>query len=287
MLVDNSPGDGAAEALLGVVPRAEVIANTRNVGFAAAVNQGIRAGEAELVLLLNPDVTAIRGAWERVRDRFASEPRLGALAPRLRDEGGAVQRACRRVPTRFDLLSENLDLARRLPRWNRPRRFQMMDWDYAEARYVDAATGACLFLRREALDDVGPLDERFFVYWEETDWLVRAGRRGWRALYLPEVEAVHATSTSSGLRYDDMGLLLLESQYAYAHKHFGHASELTLRAGLGLFDLARYGSLLAARGPVGRERREHVRKRISIHLRGRTPGRDAALRRAETGDTAA
>lgn len=286
MLVDNSPHDGAAQALLEVAPGATMISNPRNVGFAAAVNQGIRAGTADLVLLLNPDVSTLRGRYADIVALFEAEQRLGAVAPRLRDADGSLQRGCRRRPTWFDLVSENLDLASKLPSWGRPRRFQMLDWDYADTRHVDSATGACLFLRRAALEDVGLLDERFFFYWEETDWFVRAQARGWQALHLTAVEATHATSTSSGIRYDDMGLLLVESQYIYVRKHFGITAELALRSSLGLYDAARYASTFAARGD-GAARREHVRKRIAIHLLSRTPGREAALRRSGPGAAAA
>ena len=127
----------------------------------------------------------------------SADPRVGAVVPRLLNTDGTLQPSCICAPRPFDLISEDLALAGvsrtgagragtacsigttpKLGRWMRRR-------------------GACLFMRRAALADVGLFDERFFVYYEETDWLIRAKRRGWRTVFLPTVEAVHAGAGSS------------------------------------------------------------------------------------------
>ena len=120
VLVDNSPGDGAAEAVRGADREAQVIMNPHNRGYAAAVNQGLAAAAGELVLLLNPDVRSIDGAYADVLDAFA-DPSVGAVAARLVDPGGETVPSCRREPRPFDLVSEDLALAERFPRWRRPR----------------------------------------------------------------------------------------------------------------------------------------------------------------------
>ena len=117
--------------------------------------------------------------------------------------------------------------------------------------------GACLFLRRAALADVGPFDERFFVYYEETDWLIRAKRRGWRTVFLPTVEAVHASAGSSPDARSPHVLLLLESQHRYARKHFGPATAALLRTTLLGIDTAR----LARHALAGRARARGPRRR--------------------------
>lgn len=238
-VVDNSPTDGVADVVRRLVPEATLIANQENLGFAAAVNQALRKGRGELVLLANPDVTAIRGSLSAVEAEFEQDLRLGAVGVRLLNPDGSLQRSCRTAPRPFDLVSESLALAARFPNWRRPKPFRMLDWDYTERRYVDCASGAFLFLRRAAVEDVGPLDEGFFVYYEEADWLVRAKARGWRTLFLPAVEAVHEAGTSSGEDPAALSLLLLESQHRYARKHFGAAAALGLRAALGCLDLGR------------------------------------------------
>jgi len=267
IVVDNSPGDGATDVARAAAPDATVITNPVNLGYAAAVNRAMSAAEAEIVLLLNPDVHQIYGRWGDVRDAF-SDQRVAAAVTRLVDVDGRLARNCFTAPRPFDLVAEDLALAERFPRWQRPRRYRMLDWDYRSRRQVDAATGACLFLRRSAFGDVGPFDERFFVYYEETDWLVRAKRRGWRTVFVPTVEAVHASGGSSPDGRAERSLLLLESQHRYADKHYGRAAGAALRASLVGLDAAR-----AARHALGGD--EHdvaaARDRIRVHVTGRAP----------------
>ncbi len=179
IMVDNSPSDGAARLVRRAEPDAVVITNPTNRGYAAAVNQAMAVAHADTVLLLNPDVQRITGGATKIAHALR-DPRIAAVVPRLVSRDGSLQRSCRRAPRPFDLLSEDVALAERFPGWQRPRRHRMLDWDYSDCRRVDAATGACLFLRRAAVADVGPFDERFFVYYEETDWMIRAKIRGWR-----------------------------------------------------------------------------------------------------------
>jgi GT2 family glycosyltransferase/CelD/BcsL family acetyltransferase involved in cellulose biosynthesis len=267
IVVDNSPGDGAADVVRAAAPDATVITNPVNLGYAAAVNRAMSAAEADIVLLLNPDVRQISGRWEDVTDAFGDQ-RVAAVVTRLLDVDGRLARNCFTAPRPFDLVAEDLALSERFPRWQRPRRYRLLDWDYRSRRQVDAATGACLFLRRGAFGDVGPFDEHFFVYYEETDWMVRAKRRGWRTVFVPTVEAVHVSGGSSPDGQAQPSLLLLESQHRYADKHFGRASGAALRGTLLGLDAAR-----AARHALsGDERRAaSARDRIRVHVTGRAP----------------
>ena len=196
IVVDNSPGDGAAEIVRAAAPDATIITNSVNRGFAAAVNKAVAVAEAEIVCLLNPDVQRISGCYADIAAAFR-EPRVAAVATRLRNADGTEQPNCFRAPRPFDLLSEDLALAERFPRWQQPRYLRIPEWTEHDPRRIDWAAGACLFLRRAALADVGPFDERFFLYWEETDWLLRAKQRGWQTVSLPTVEAVHVSGGSS------------------------------------------------------------------------------------------
>jgi GT2 family glycosyltransferase/CelD/BcsL family acetyltransferase involved in cellulose biosynthesis len=272
IVVDNSPGDGAADVVRAAEPDATIITNPVNRGYAAAVNQAVAKSTADTVLLLNPDVERLSGPYEDILDAF-SDQRVAAVVTRLLDAGGDVAPNCFRAPRPFDMIAEDVSLIERCPRWQRPRRFRLLDWDYRSTREVDAATGACLFLRREALADVGPFDERFFVYYEETDWLLRAKRRGWRTLFVPTVEAVHASGGSSPGVRSRHSLLLLESQHLYARKHFGRTTSVALRSGLIGLDAAR-----AARHAVGgdHERRATAVDRIRVHIAMRAPRPPAA-----------
>jgi GT2 family glycosyltransferase len=267
IVVDNSPGDGAVDVVRAADPSSTVIVNQINRGFAAAVNQAFAVADADFALLINPDVQQVSGSVDDVAEAFGDR-RVGAVVTRLRDGEGTLQASCIRAPRPFDLISEDLGLVRRFPQWQRPRRYQMLDWDQQDARQVDAATGACLFVRRAAITDVGPFDERFFVYYEETDWLIRAKRRGWRTVFLPTVEAVHASAGSSPGVSSRNSLLLLESQHRYARKHYGPARAALLRAAMLGIDGAR---LIRYDLAGNDEKRTAASDRIRVHLTMRAP----------------
>lgn len=267
-VIDNSPGDGAADIVRSADADATVITNPSNRGYAAAVNQGVATAEADIVLLLNPDVQDISGSYSAVIDAFRDNSHVGAVVTRIADGDGTVQPSCIRAPRPFDMISEDLALTERFPSWRRPRRYRMLDWDQRDSRHVDAATGACLFLRRAALADVGPFDERFFVYYEETDWLIRAKRRGWQTVFLPTVEVVHTSAGSSPGVRSRPSLLLLESQHRYARKHFGPVTAGFLRATLAGIDTARVARHTLAGSP---DRRSEALDRLRVHVTMRAP----------------
>jgi GT2 family glycosyltransferase len=238
IVINNDPGDLAAEQAASSVG-AKLIHSAHNVGFAAAVNRAIANSDSDLVVLLNPDVDRVDGNLADVEVIFDRDPHTLAVGVRLINSDGTLQHSCLRAPGAFDFVSETLGLANRFPRWRRPRRFRMLDWCHDTERVVDAASGALLILRRAAIQDLGLLDERFFVYSEELDLLVRAKARGWKTYFTPAVTAVHrgGGSTAAGSTY--LSLLLLESWYAYARKHFRSWQIGALRVALLGIDIAR------------------------------------------------
>jgi N-acetylglucosaminyl-diphospho-decaprenol L-rhamnosyltransferase len=284
-IVDNSPDDGGVDLLRSRKSHVEIIQNPENRGFAAAVNQAISAGSGDLVWLVNPDVSEISGARADIETIFTTNRRAGAVAVRLLYPDGSLQHSCRREPRMADFIAANLGLEQRFPRWTFPKRLRMLDWDYANTRVVDAASGGCLFIRRSALEDVGPFDERFFVYGEEIDWLVRAKRRGWQTVFCPRVEAIHILGGSSDIPAEEMSLLLLESNIKYARKHFGRASAAFLRGLLVALDAVRWVRAMYLDSVPPRRRKEFV-SRMRVNITGhaaprakrappRSPGRTA------------
>ncbi len=261
ILIDNSPDDPSAAEAVSRTPGAELLSEKRNLGFAAAVNDGLRQGTSELVLLVNPDIVSIDGPFESIAAIFARDRDVGAVAVRLVDEAGGIE-YCRRRPRRLDFFESAIGLRRLLPRRLQGPENAMLEWDHSEERIVDNATGALLFLRRAAVEDIGGLDDRFFMYWEETDWLTRARSRGWRLLFTPAVSAVHAGRQGSEVPGSTHYLLFLESGYKYVRKHFGLGTELLLRASWIAIDSAR---LARSRGRPEHYRRE-VRLRLLLHL---------------------
>ena len=128
IVVDNSPGDGAANIVRRAAPDATVIENPVNHGYAAAVNQAFMDGDGEFVLLINPDVQELSGSYADVLEAFR-DPLVGAVAVRLVNTDGTLQPNCICAPRPFDLISEDVAFAERFPNWRRPRLYRMLDWD--------------------------------------------------------------------------------------------------------------------------------------------------------------
>jgi GT2 family glycosyltransferase len=265
VIVDNSPSDGAVAGVLARHPEVTVVTNDVNRGFAAAVNQGLELCGAELVLLLNPDVHEIRGTVAELQRVFEGHERVGAVGVRLLNADGTLQRSARPEVGATDILVDVLGLRSRLPAGRRfwPEFYE--GWEFDSEREVETVIGAFLVLSRSALDEVGVLDERYFVYAEETDWLVRARRRGFAVIFTPAIEAVHQHRKSTDTGSDVMELLLLRSYYLYAHKHLGVLRTGVLRSGLLAIDSVRLG-LATARGAGKQELRALLEKRVRVHL---------------------
>jgi GT2 family glycosyltransferase len=263
IVVDNSPSDPSAAEAVADCPAAELVPERENVGFAAAVNDALARCSADVVLLANPDIVSLSGSLEPVSRIFEANPRAAAVTVRIVDGNGVLQH-CRRSVRPADLFGVAVGLAW-LPQGLRRRLSPvLLDWDHRDERVVDQATGALLFLRRAAVDDVGVFDDRFFMYWEETDWLERARGRGWQLVFTPMVEAVHAVSGSTDDPMTRHSLLLIQSTYVYASKHFGRAVAAALR---GVWLLAD-GARLAAALTKTRDYRATVLARLRVHLGG-------------------
>lgn len=189
VVVDNGSADPAVEQIKVAFPDVELICNRRNLGFAAACNKGIAAAESSYCLLLNPDAQIDERALKILLDRMTAHADAGVVAPRLINPDGSLQWSCRRYPTVPALLARGARLGALMkgPLDN----YLMRDWDHGEVRTVDWVTGACLLLRRAALDEVGPLDERFFLYCEDIDLCRRMQLAGWKVYYEPAAIVAH------------------------------------------------------------------------------------------------
>jgi GT2 family glycosyltransferase len=222
VVVDNDSHDGSADAVAARHPRAQVVRNPTNVGFARAVNQGLRAGRAPWVLLLNPDSLVPDDAIASLLARLRALPDHAAVAPRLLHGDGRPQHSVYPYPTLWMSLLLALSLQRLLPRRVRARMLLEGDWDSDTERDVPWAIGACLLLRRSVIDEVGPLDERFFVYAEDLEWCHRAARAGHPIRFIPDVSVTHLGNRSGEQRYgDDRTAAWLSNTVRYARAAHG------------------------------------------------------------------
>ncbi len=226
VVVDNASADGSADMVRGSLDRVHLIVNERNRGFGPACNQGIAATTAPYVLLLNSDCSLRSGALALLAGYLDDNPRVAAVGPRLLNEDGSLQLSARRFPTPRRVLVEILGMS------NRFEGQHVSGSAYDQAGPMDYVSGACLLLRRTALDDVGVFDEAYFFYAEEMDLAYRLWQRAWQVHYMPEAQAIHLGGRST--HQAQGGQLWYEPYYAgqarFFHKHYGTAALLAWQA---------------------------------------------------------
>ncbi len=235
IVVDNASTDGSVETLSPEFPHVHFVANTENRGFPAANNQGIRMARGRYVLLLNPDTEVLDGALEAMVAYADAHPDVGVIGPQLLDPDGSVQSSRRRFPTLATAFFESTWLQPYAPR-RVLRRYYVLDHDDDETIEVDWVKGAALMARRTAIEQVGPLDEGFFMYSEELDWCRRFREAGWRVIYLPTAQIVHYEGKSSEQVLPARHIHFQTSKVRYFHKYAGRPTAEVLR----MFILANY-----------------------------------------------
>jgi len=232
IVVDNCSGDGSADLARKLWPPAAVLENASPAGYAANQNRALARATGRYALLLNPDAYLRPGCLERLVAFTESSPHAAAVVPRVFVDDVCVRDhvvAFRVFPTPLRLALDNLLAAGGLlrlagTRW--PVRALHMAWgDPACSGEVAHANGACLLVRLAALEEVGLLDEAFFMFREETDWCFRARQGGWRIHYLAEAQAVHRGGGSLPLAHPQRARLWEQSTRLYLRKHGGRAAE--------------------------------------------------------------
>lgn len=220
LVVDNASDDGSADRVRERFPQVRLIANISNVGFAAGCNQAIRVAGGQYVVLLNPDAQVEPAALAALAGFMEAHPEAGAAAPMLVDADGAPQVSCSPEPT----LRRELWRLFHLDGVRPFAVYPMHRWPTDQAREVDVAQGACLLLRRTALDRVGLLDERFFIYSEEVDLCQRLRRADWKVYWFPVARVLHHGGQSTRQAAPAMFLRLYQGKILYFRKHRGAAA---------------------------------------------------------------
>jgi GT2 family glycosyltransferase len=242
LVSDNASDDGSAAMVTERFPRVRLTRNDENLGYTRAMNQCLARARGDLILLLNPDSVPQPGAFAILIDSLERNPRWGAAGPRLEFPGGRLQRTGNRFPTRRYLLYEAIGLNDRFP--NNATRLGNIyaEWDRTAGREVDALSGACLLVRRAALEQVGPLDEQFAMYFEEVDWCYRAKLNGWQIGYVPGARVLHYSEQSARQIGDLARTALYEaSAAAYMFKYHGATAGALTKAIYALRRAARMG----------------------------------------------
>lgn len=263
IVVDNASSDGSAEMIAERYPGVTLIANSENTGFARANNQALAVFRGSCFVLLNPDTVCHPGALASLVEFLKREPGTGAVGPLVVNPDGTLQYSWARFPS---VVSEVLGRLDRRPR-GRARVSATAKEAVEQGPFeVDWVGGVCMAVRRDTIEHIGLMDERLFMYSEETDWCLRMRRAGWRVFVEPRACVVHHGGRSSSQAPVETLKRLADSKIAYFSKHHGAASASAVRTLLGLKAAARAGLKLAASArPSGRgEAVEESRRQLAL-----------------------
>ncbi len=220
-VVDNASDDGSVEMVQAQFRECRLISNEENLGFARANNLALRQARGRFLALLNPDTVVQEDTFTALRDFMDRHPRTGMAGCKVLNPDGSLQLACRRsFPTPWVAFTKLSGLSRLFPRSRWFGRYNLTYLPEDETCEVEAISGSFMVLRREAVAQVGLLDEDFFMYGEDLDWCYRIRSAGWQIHYFPGTQIVHFKGESSrGSSYDSLRLFY-QSMGLFVQKHF-------------------------------------------------------------------
>lgn len=224
-VVDNVSRDGSAEMVRRDFPQVHLIENDQNLGYVKANNQAIaEATEARYVFLLNSDAFVQSPSTLDALVAFAdANPKVGIAGARVLNPDGSLQLSCRRFPTLGAGFFRNTYLGRLFPKNRYAREYLMGDFNHAEPRTVDWVSGCAMFIRKEMIDKIGALDERFFMYCEDVDICRRTWDSGHEVWYCPTAQVTHRIGASSDKDIERMTWVFHQSWEIYDQKYHPNA----------------------------------------------------------------
>lgn len=235
IVVDNASTDGSREMIRNDFPEVVLIENAANRGFAAANNQGIAVAKGRYVLLLNSDTVVLDNCIANIISFADARRRAGVIGCRVLNSDRTLQRTCFMFPSILNLFLSSTYLYKIFPTSRFFGRELMTWWDANDVREVDIVKGCFMLIRREAIEEVGGLDENFFMYAEETDWCYRFKKCGWEVMFAPVGEIIHYGGQSTTQIPVAMIVQLRLSILKFIRKHYGRRSHVIARFLVALF----------------------------------------------------
>jgi len=243
IIFDNGSADGSADMVREDFPGVHLMESEVNLGFTKGNNLAMGQSEGRYILLLNPDTEVVGDALGTMVAYMESHPRVGALGPQLLNPDGTTQSSRRRFPTLATAFLESTVLQPWFQGSRILKRYYLLDRLDEEIQPVDWVVGAAILIRREALQQVGPLDEEFFMYSEELEWCYRLKAQGWEVVYLPTAQVVHQEGRSSAQVLPARHIHFQRSKVLFFKKYYGWRGEV-----LRWFILSTYLYLLVLEG---------------------------------------
>ncbi len=220
---DNASNDGV-DLVRTVFPKVRLCKNRNNLGFAKAVNNALGQGVAPYVVILNPDTYVGKNFLASALAYMEENLDVGILGPQILNTDGSVQGSARSFPRPLTaLFGRSSVLSRLFPNNPITKRNVLIDkCNCSDPKEVDWISGACMFVRRDAIKKIGFLDEQFFMYWEDADWCRRMWRGGWRVCYFPQASVTHCIGVSSSQHYLRSVIEFHKSSYCIFYKYNTH-----------------------------------------------------------------
>ncbi len=219
IVIDNASGDGSADMVAAEFPEARLQRNAINRGYAGGVNDGVVLATGKYVLLLGSDTRVAPDAIRKLHEFLLAHPAVAAVAPRLINPDGSIQRACMRFPTLRTVLWWDTPLQHFFPDGKELASYQMKEWDHRGTRKVDQPPGTCLLVPRTVIDRIGLMDEGLWLFFNDVDWALRMTKAGHELWYLDEAEVVHHLGGSTR-HYMDFAAEWHRNRIRFYRKHY-------------------------------------------------------------------
>lgn len=221
IVVDNASTDGSSKMIQNKFPQVELICNNENAGFSKANNQGIEIARGRYICLVNSDVLILPGAIQYLLDEMEQNPKIGIIGPKVLNSDLSLQHSCRNLPTIKSAFFRALKLDTTFPHSRLFGQYQLTHWNYNRTRNVAILSGCFWLIRRSALDQVGTLDTRFYIYGEDMDLCKRFTSMGWEIIFNPGAQIIHYGGASSANAPVRFWIEMQRADLKYWLKHHG------------------------------------------------------------------
>jgi N-acetylglucosaminyl-diphospho-decaprenol L-rhamnosyltransferase len=232
VVVDNASSDGTAEAIRREFPQVHLVESAGNLGYGSGINLGVRVSRGDSLLLLNSDTELLPGALAPLSRLISRDGSVGVAAPRLIYSNGRVQPSRRRFPSVGTMFTESTPWQKSAPIRRLLRSFYYSDRPDSHVQAIGWAVGACLLVRRLALEQAGGMDPAYFMYSEEVDLQWRLQQLGWQVVYEPASSVIHHEGKSADQAFTSKLTDFNRAKVVYTRKHFGARAAGALRLSL-------------------------------------------------------